>query len=247
MEKVIEKRLSRTEVPEALTWNLEDLYDSQADWEKELAAIEQDAAELAEFQGTLGNSAASLLACLEAEEHLSKKLVRAGTYISLLQSADGTCPDNQANSSLFAALLSGVQGKTSFIESELLSLPEETIEAFMKEENRLQPFSRKLQELGELRPHRLSEETERVLASLGEIHGAPYKIYQNAKLADMTFESVEDEDGNLLSNSFALYEDRYEFSSNTYVRRKAYDSFVSTLKNYKNTVASAYAAEVKNR
>ncbi|MGD6794881.1 oligoendopeptidase F [Metabacillus indicus] len=247
MEKVIEKRLSRTEVPEALTWNLEDLYDSHADWEKELAAIEHDAAELAAYKGTLGNSAASLLACLEAEEHLSKKLVRAGTYISLLQSADGTCPDNQANSSLFAALLSGVQGKTSFIESELLSLPEETIEAFMKEENRLEPFSRKLQELGELRPHRLSEESERVLASLGEIHGAPYKIYQNAKLADMTFESVEDEDGNLLSNSFALYEDRYEFSSNTYVRRKAYDSFVSTLKNYKNTVAAAYAAEVKKQ
>ncbi|WP_282033932.1 oligoendopeptidase F [Metabacillus indicus] len=247
MEKVIEKRLSRTEVPEALTWNLEDLFDSQADWEKELAAIEHDAAELAAYKGTLGNSASSLLACLEAEEHLSKKLVRAGTYISLLQSADGTCPDNQANSSLFAALLSGVQGKTSFIESELLSLPEETIEAFIKEENRLEPFSRKLQDLGELRPHRLSEESERVLASLGEIHGAPYKIYQNAKLADMTFESVEDEDGNLLSNSFALYEDRYEFSSNTYVRRKAYDSFVSTLKNYKNTVASAYAAEVKKQ
>ena len=45
--------------------------------------------------------------------------------------------------------------------------------------------------------------------------------------------------------SFALFESKYEFSPSADIRRKAYSSFVSTLKRYKNTVATTYATEVK--
>jgi oligoendopeptidase F len=63
----------------------------------------------------------------------------------------------------------------------------------------------------------------------------------------MQFSSIEDEQGNELPNSFALFETRYEFSPDTYVRRSAYHSFVNTLKQYKNTFATTYATEVKKQ
>ena len=65
------------------------------------------------------------------------------------------------------------------------------------------------------------------------------------KLADMDFNSIQDEQGNELPVSFALFESKYEFSPSVDIRRKAYSSFVSTLKRYKNTVATTYATEVK--
>ncbi|MEH7493042.1 oligoendopeptidase F, partial [Neobacillus niacini] len=75
----------------------------------------------------------------------------------------------------------------------------------------------------------------------------PYTIYNMAKLADMDFSPIADSEENELPVSFALFENRYEFSADTEIRRKAYDSFVSTLKQYKNTIAAAYSAEVKKQ
>lgn len=247
MEKTIERRLTRSEVPEELTWNLKDLFVSDEAWEAELTRIDADIAAVAQFKGTLGQGAKTLLACLEAQEQVSMKLIKAFTYASLRQSADGTDPINQANSAKISALRTKVSAALSFIDSEILALPEGTVEAYIQEEPKLIPFHKNLQELIQKKAHTLSPETEEAIAALGEVLNAPYQIFGMSKLTDMQFASIEDENGNELPNSFALFETRYEFSANTNVRRKAYTSFVNTLKQYKNTFAATYATEVKKQ
>ena len=163
------------------------------------------------------------------------------------QSADGTDPVNQANSAKVAAIGTQALAALSFISSEILEFEDGKVAEFLQEEPGLEPFKKSLVELLETKKHKLSPETEEVLAALGEVHAAPYNIYGMAKLADMQFSSIQDEEGNELPVSFALFESRYEFSPDTDVRRKAYDSFVSTLKQYKNTIAAAYATEVKKQ
>src|SRR5690625_7454203 len=69
-------------------------------------------------------------------------------------------------------------------------------------------------------------------------------IYGRSKSADMEFDPIKDEEGNEHPMSFALYEDRYELSPHTSLRRKAFDSFIHTLNQYKNTYAATYATEV---
>ncbi len=247
MEKTVEKRLTRAEVPEELTWNLDDLFVSDQAWEAELAVIESDTVKIEGFKGTLHTSSKELTACLIAEEHLLMKMVKAATYASLKQSADGTDPVNQANSAKLAALRTKMTAALSFIHSEILSLEEGTVEKYLQEDSELQPFRKDLLELLETKKHRLTPETEEVLAALGEVHGAPYTIYNMAKLADMDFAPIADNKGNELPVSFALFENRYEFSADTEIRRKAYESFVSTLKQYKHTIAAAYSTEVKKQ
>ncbi|MFT9597371.1 oligoendopeptidase F [Mesobacillus sp.] len=247
MTKTIEKRLIRTEVPEDLTWNLDDLFLSDQDWETALKEIEDDVKNFAEFKGTLHTGSKALLECLTAQEELTKKLVKVRTYASLKQSADGTDPVNQANSSKVAAIGTQASSALSFISSEILDFEDGKVEEFLQEEPGLEPFRKSLVELLETKKHKLSPETEEVLAALGELHAAPYNIYGMAKLADMQFSSIQDEEDNELPVSFALFESRYEFSPDTYVRRKAYESFVSTLKQYQNTIAATYATEVKKQ
>ncbi|MDM5326437.1 oligoendopeptidase F [Neobacillus sp. CF12] len=247
MEKTVEKRLTRSEVQEELTWKLDDLFVSEQAWENELAVIELDVTKIEDFKGTLHTSSKNLLNCLLAQEQLLMKMVKASTYASLKQSADGTDPVNQANSAKLTALRTKMIASLSFINSEILSLEEGTLEKYLQAEPELKPFKKDLLELLETKKHRLSPETEEVLAALGEVHGAPYTVYSMAKLADMDFEPIADVEGNELPVSFALFENRYEFSADTDTRRKAYDSFVSTLKQYKNTIAAAYSAEVKKQ
>ncbi len=247
MKKTVEKRLTRAEVPEELTWNLEDLFPSTEAWEADLVKIEKEMKQFDRFKGTLHTSSKALLDCLCAHEQLSMRIIKAWTFASLRQSADGSDPANQANSAKLSALRTRSMAELSFINSEILALDEETVEKFLQEEPELEAFRKNLFELLETKKHKLSPETEEALAALGELQGAPYQIYQMTKLADMQFAPIEDVDGNELPVSFALFENRYEFSPNTDVRRKANKSFVSTLKKYKNTIAATYATEINKQ
>ncbi|MEI4649403.1 oligoendopeptidase F [Bacillus cereus] len=247
MKDVIEKRHIRAEVPTELTWDLSDLFESDKEWETALRVLTNDIKKLDAFKGQLHTSPTTLLHCLLLEEELLMKLTKLYSYANLKESADRTNPVIQANSSKIAALWTKVHTALSFIHNEILSFDEGTIEKYITEETKLEPFRKSLLDILQKRPHTLSPETEEILAALGEVHSSPYKIYGMTKLADMDFTSIQDEQGKELPVSFALFESKYEFSPSIDIRRKAYSSFVSTLKRYKNTVATTYATEVKKQ
>lgn len=247
MEKTVEKRLTRSEVPEELTWNLDDLFPSEQVWEAELEEIEKEITQFDKFKGTIHTGSKALLDCLIAEEQLSIRIIKAWAFASLKQSADGTDPINQANSARVSSLRTQSIAALSFIHSEILALEEGTLEKYLQEESGLHPFQKDLILLLETKEHKLSQETEEALAALGELQAAPYQIYQMSKLADMEFSPFQDSQGNKLPVSFALFENRYEFSPDTDIRRKACNSFVETLNHYKNTMAATYAAEVNKQ
>ncbi|MFS0863198.1 oligoendopeptidase F [Fredinandcohnia sp. 179-A 10B2 NHS] len=247
MTTVKEKLLTRSEVPVEQTWNLDDLFQTVEAWEAELAGIQADVSTVTKYKGLLGEGAETLLDCLLAREELQKRIVLVATYASLRFSEDATNPDNQGNAARVSSALSEIGAALSFIESEILTLPEGTIEQYIKEEQGLEVFQNNLSLILEKKPHTLSPETEEALAALGEVHDAPYMIYQRSKASDMKFSSFKDEEGNELPLSFALFEDRYELSENTTVRRNAYEAFSESLKQYQNTFAAAYGTEVKKQ
>ncbi|WP_212934554.1 oligoendopeptidase F [Bacillus hominis] len=247
MKHVIEKRLIRAEIPTELTWDLSDLYKSDDEWHTALSILENDIQKLDSFKGHLHTNSTTLLNCLLLEEELLMKLTKLISYANLKESADRTNPTIQANSSKISALGTKVHTALAFIHNEILSFEEGLIEKYLNEEVTLEPFRKSLLEVLSKRQHTLSPETEEALATLGEVHSSPYKIYGMTKLADMDFPPIQDEQGNDLPVSFALFESKYEFSPSAYIRRKAYSSFVSTLKRYKNTVATTYATEVKKQ
>ena len=247
MTQTKQKRLKRDQVPVELTWDLRDLFATDKDWEKELDAIQKDVSKVTQYKGKLSEGSAVLLACLNEREKLLKRMIRVDTYAGLRQSADGSDPVNQADSSRVAAALSNISANLSFIKTEVLSLPNGTIERYINEEAELNNYRKYLDELLETQPHTLSAETEEALASLGMVLGSPYMIYGRSKSSDMTFRSIEDAEDNERPVSFALYEDLYESSPDTELRRKAYDSFVEGLNRYKNTFAATYATEINKQ
>lgn len=237
----------RSDVPVELTWDLSDLFASEGAWEAELQAVQDDLHTVTQYKGKLSEGANQLLGCLNAYEALYIRFIRVYTYASLRQSEDGSNPANQANSARVAAMMSKASAALSFIESEILRLPEGTVEKYIEEEKELQSLRKYLMELIETKAHTLSPDTEEALAALGEVFGSPYMIYQRSKSSDMIFSSFEVEGEGTLPVSFALYEDRYEISPNTEVRRKAFEAFNKTLDQYKNTYAATYATEVKKQ
>ena len=167
-------------------------------------------------------------------------------YAHLLLSGDGIDPNNQEKAAQISTMQADLQAQFYFLESELLSLPEEKVEAYLLHP-KINDYTKMIRDILETKPHRLEPETEKVLAALGEIHDAPYMIYQRTKAADMQFDSIQDEDSNELAMSFALYEEKYQSSPNTEIRRGAAQSFGCTLAKYQNTFAGTYGTEVKKQ
>jgi len=241
------KRLTRSEVPEHLTWDLSDLFSSREQWLNALESLLNSLPTVTSFKGTLGENAENLLNCLIAYENFHKQAVLVFTYASLRLSADGSDPLNQSDAGKVGTASAQISAELSFIKSEILQLDETIVRSFIQEKPELEMFNMTLNDILAEKPYTLSPETEKVLAALSEVHSAPYTIYNRSKSSDMQFDSITTVEEDTLPMSFALYEDKYEISPNITVRRKAYESFVKTLNQYKNTFAATYGAEVKKQ
>lgn len=183
------KRLSRAEVAVESTWNLDDLFADESAWEAELKAVDDARAALGDYQGRLVSSAATLLAGLNALESVQARVMRVSTFAHLRNAQDGTNPQYQAATAKVSALHARVDASASFVDAEILALSDGVLEGFMSAEPGLAAFTLFLTDLLEQRPHHLGAETERALASLGEVLDAPYMVYSRSKSSDMQFAS----------------------------------------------------------
>ncbi|MEW9501746.1 oligoendopeptidase F [Jeotgalibacillus marinus] len=238
------RRLSRSEVPEDQTWDLTDLYPSKEAWEEALHSLSPQADKLVNYKGTLHKDKDQVASCLQAYEELVIQLGRVSTYSNLKFACEGTDTENQANASRVGAILAAISGKLSFISTELSLYTEDELKTLVQDDGPIQAFRTMIEELIEWQPFMLSPETEEALAALGQVLGSPHNIYERSKMSDMTFADIELSNGETLPNSFALFEDRYEFAKDTETRRKAYESFSKTLKRYENTFAATYETEI---
>ncbi|MDP2367283.1 oligoendopeptidase F [Rhodoferax sp.] len=238
-------RPARAQVPIELTWNLDDLFVSPADWETALEGVDAARAEVSPYQGRLGNSATTLLDCLNTVEAIQQRFIRVMTFAHLRNAQDGTNPHGQAAMARVAALGARLSASLAFVDSEVLQLPDGMVEQFLAAEPGLAAHTIYLQDLLELRPHRLSADTEQVLASLGEVMGAPSMIYNRSKTSDIQFAPFSDAAGAVYANSFNSYESNYESHEDCSVRRGAWQSFSAGLKAYNHTYAATFATEVK--
>jgi len=147
MEKSKIKLTTRQEVPTELTWNLENLFKSNEAWEKELVAIQKALPTITQYQGKLHESPKTLLECLLAQEQLQKRVVLVATYANLRFSEDASNTTNQENAAKVATALSSIGAALSFIESEILALPEEKVHEYLEAEYELQIFKKYLQDI----------------------------------------------------------------------------------------------------
>jgi oligoendopeptidase F len=241
----MKNRLARADVPVDMTWDLRDLFASPVEWEAEFGALAAACADVDPYRGRLGDSADTLARCLDTVESLQQRFMRLSTFAHLRNAQDGTDPRYQATTARVGALGATLAASIAFVDSETLALPDGTLERFLEQDGDLAAHRVRLELLLETRPHCLGAETEGALASLGEVLGAPYMIYNRSKSSDVQFAPFTDAHGVERPNSVNLYESTYEIHPDPSVRRGAWKSFSAGLKAYNNTYAGTFATEVK--
>jgi oligoendopeptidase F len=241
----MQKLLTRADVEAEATWDLADLFATRGAWLNEVASIEDAIASVTAYRRRLDFGGAALMACLEARDALRARLHRVRAFAGLRAAEDGADATRQADAADAAALCARVEAAISFVDSEIAALPRDTIESHVRAEPGLDVYRRVLEKIERVRPHLLSAETERVLASFAEALEAPETIYARSKQGDMTFAAFMDPAGLLRANSFNLFQSTYEASPDTAVRRAAWTSFCDGLARYQHTFAATFATEIR--
>lgn len=231
----------RKDVDKSLTWDLSAIYQTEELYDldvKEVGKLSEGVAR--DYKGKL-NTTEAINKCLEELKRVYQIMDLTGSYASLSVSTDQTNTENQARYMKLMNVLSDLQSKLSFVESEIMEAKVEVLKQAMDESHENSHY---LRDILRSKEHALHPEVERVLSALSGTMDSPYDIYNNAKLADMDFGNFT-VDGKEYPLSFVLFENEWEYENDTKVRRAAFEAFSSKLKEYQHTVATAYQTQVQ--
>ena len=123
-------------------WRLEDLYPSDADWEKDLLEIRRQLESFAGYAGRLGESSGTLLLALQEQDAISLRMERLYVYASQKSHQDMGNARWQDMADRAQAQMAQAGERLSFVEPELLAISGEVWERYLKEEPRLALYER---------------------------------------------------------------------------------------------------------
>lgn len=235
---------TRDEISQQDKWKLEDLYATKEEWEKEFNTVKDLLPRVSVFQGRLGESAQVLYDCLTLQEEISLKMERLFVYARMRGDEDTTDAVYQALTDRAGSLSTEVNSSLSFIVPEILTIPEQVIDQFFNQYEKLTMYKHELQNILRNKDHVLSTEQEALLAKMGELARAPQTIYQMIHNADMTFPSIVGESGEETEVTHGRFL-RFMESQDRRVRKDAYTAVASSYEKQMNTIASALNASVK--
>ena len=174
----IRKNPKRQELDKKDCWRLEDLYATDLAWEQDALKVKEQLDGFSAYQGTLGVSAENLLAVLRAQDALMLRMERLYVYASQKWHQDMGNANYQNMSDRAQALMTQVEDSASYVEPELLEIPGEKMEQFLREEPELAVYKRFIEEKLRKKDHILTKELEGVLARM-ELAPPRLPVYAN--------------------------------------------------------------------
>ncbi|MDR3355214.1 MAG: oligoendopeptidase F [Synergistaceae bacterium] len=236
---------SRDEVADEFKWDPSAVFASEDDWEAEFLRVREALPRLAAFKGTLGESASNLLRCLRTRDEIFASLARVHVYASMKSHEDMTVSRYQTLSDRSEGLWAEASAASGFISPELLSIPGETLNAFIGDDGgAFDDYRFELRDTIRRRERVRSGEEETLLARASEMSSVPFTVFSMLANADMRFPNVKDEDG----NDAELSEERYTklvSSRNRDVRKGAFEALYETYRKNLNTFGAAFNGMLK--
>ena len=236
--------MKRGDIPHEYTWDLESIFPGDGDWEDSYKTLQQRLPELEALKGTLAQSGQALLEVLQKRDELFEKLESLFVYASMRKDEDTTNSKYQGMYDRAMQLVVYASTVASYIEPEILALPETTLDRFVLETPGLDLYRQQLHDLNRKRTHVRSAEVEAVLAAAEEIAGVPDAIFSMIENADLKLPLINNEEGEevpLTKGNYLVY----IRSTDRRVRKEAFEGMHTAFLKQRNTIAATLAAQVK--
>lgn len=244
-----QKIRDRKDVPVEDRWNVEALYSSWQDWEKDIARLSSKKEsthwpEIAALAASWSDSSAQCCQLFDRLFEIDRALSKLYTYAHLRHDED--MGEDCAKSAHVRAvsLLHAFKQETAWIEPAILALSKEKLGKLLVAPE-LALYHVHLEKIIRAKPHTLTQDQEELLALSGQALETAYKAFGMLNHADMKFPSVLDEQAvlrELTHSTYSLFlqgEDRV-------LRKNAFQGLHNTFSNYENTFCELLQGQVQN-
>ncbi|MGL4736514.1 MAG: oligoendopeptidase F, partial [Cellulosilyticaceae bacterium] len=236
--------ITRQDVATEDTWRLEDIFATDQEATLAMATTKEQITKLLQFKGRLLASAETLYEALQAQDQLSLIVGKIYVYSHMRLHQDGGNSFYQDLASRAENLMIEAGSATSYMLPELKELTTHACDALIAAYAPLELYRRQLYEVIRQQAHILDDASESLLSQFQEIAGAPSNIYAMFNNADIKFPAVKDAKG----NDYQLTQGRFVQlleSQDRVLRKNAFDGLYTTYAQYRNTIATTFAANVK--
>lgn len=240
-----EKKLrKRSEVPDEFKWHLEDIYPTDAAFESALADAGKYPEILAGYMGKLCSSPESLLEYMKLDDELTEIAEDLINYANRKSDEDTAVSLYSGYCDRVNALLVAVGSAAAFAVPEIISISDDDMERFYKEQPALEHYRLAIDRIRCKRPHILSPEEERIAAMAGEMSASPSTIFSMLDNADIKFPDAIDKDGNRHQLTHGSYIPMMQ-SEDRDLRKSAFTNLYATYTGFENTYTATLAAHLK--
>ncbi|MGG7160808.1 oligoendopeptidase F [Clostridium baratii] len=235
---------SRNEIREEDKWDIEKIYKSSDDFEKDFEDLKKEAPKLKDFEGKL-NDPQNILEYLKYSEKMNRLAEKLYVYSHLKSDEDTANNENQARMSKIDSYMADFSSYSAYFVPEILSLGEEYIMKAMEEVPELKNYEFLFRDILKEKDHVLTKEMEELLSQVSDCLDAPDAIHNMLSNADMKFNKIKDENGKEVELTEGNYS-TFIKSKDREVRREAFKTLFSAYKNLQNTFGTTLSASIKN-
>ncbi len=230
----------RSEIEDAHKWDLAHIYPDWDAWSRDVTTLESEIASYAALKGTLAHGADRLLAAFRLNDRLGQIAYKIFFYPSLRYDEDQR--DNNVNGrrQRVQAIMARWQQATSWLNPELLTIPLETVQAWMNDEPALAVYRFAIEEVYRQQSHVLSEQGEHLLSLAAPLSSAPGESYLALSTADARFPEIELSTGERVTISYGQYRAVLATNRHQPDRHAAFLGHYGTYASTLNTYASLY-------
>ncbi len=235
--------MERKDIAQNLKWNTADIFPSDEAWEKEYKAFEEKYSnfDFEEYKGKLRDKE-SLLACLEMQDVLSRRVEKLYLYAHLRHDEDMRIARYTSANATVMGLISKIFAQLSYIEPELTGLEDSVLQSFIADPD-FAAYEYKLRKIAASKAHVLSEAEEKLLTLGSDVMGDFQSVFSMLNNANLNLPTATlDEKETQMSHGLygvALHaksaEERKEWFEKYY---EAYDKLI-------DTISQTYASNVK--
>lgn len=181
---------------------------------------------------------------LKKYDFIVSRASKLSAYSHLKLSVDNTCNKSLEFYLKCNSILQQITNALSFLSTKISKIDEEKLKSFFAKKPELSVFKTFIENIVKFKKYSLSDDLEKLLAELSTFLHSPYHIYESCKTGNLVFDDFLDENLNPMQNSFALFEEDYEFSKDRTIRKKSFESFYKTLKQNSVGFSAIYQTEV---
>ena len=234
----------RVAIAKQYTWDLADLYASDAAWRRAKEALARDVPAVRGFAGRLGSSPAVLADALDAAFGMRKTLARLGAYAGMRGDEDTRQSGPLAMQQELEQLGAELGAQLAYLQPEILALGQDMLERFISGEPRLQAVRFYLEDILRRAEHTLSDREEKILADAAPLAGSASNIYSILANADFPYPTITLSDGTTARVSQAGYAE-LRTRANRDDRQLAMSSFLGALGEFSRTFGTTINASVQ--